>query len=101
MISLIRPSSSSISATRPRRLQTIDSELLRLEHYIDTGTIDVEIVNALFRGLHKVKGSTGMVDFKDVQEVAHKLENLFDLLRKERMPLSEACINVLFEGRVF
>jgi chemotaxis protein histidine kinase CheA len=74
---------------------------LRLEHYIDTGTIDVEIVNALFLGLHTVKGSTGMVDFKDVQEVAHKLENLFDLLRKERMPLSEACINVLFEGRDF
>lgn len=80
-------------------LQTIDSELLRLERYVDLGTIDVEIVNALFRGLHTVKGSAGMLEFKDVQEVAHKLENLFDLLRKERMPLSEACINVLFEGR--
>jgi two-component system chemotaxis sensor kinase CheA len=80
-------------------LQSIDSDLLRLERFVDTGSIDVEIVNALFRGLHTVKGSAGMLDFKDVQEVAHKLENLFDLLRKDRMPLSEACINVLFEGR--
>jgi two-component system chemotaxis sensor kinase CheA len=80
-------------------LQSIDSDLLRLEKFVDTGTIDAEIVNALFRGLHTVKGSAGMLDFKDVQEVAHKLENLFDLLRKDRMPLSEACINVLFEGR--
>jgi two-component system chemotaxis sensor kinase CheA len=80
-------------------LQTIDSELLRLERFVDTGTIDIEIVNALFRGLHTVKGSAGMLDFKAVQEVAHKLENLFDLLRKDRMPLSEACINLLFEGR--
>ena len=80
-------------------LQRIDSDLLRLERFVDTGTIDVEIVNALFRGLHTVKGSAGMLDFKDVAEVAHKLENLFDLLRKDRMPLSETCINLLFEGR--
>ena len=80
-------------------LQRIDSDLLRLERYVDAGTLDVEIVNALFRGLHTVKGSAGMLDFKDVQEVAHKLENLFDLLRKDRMPLSDACINLLFEGR--
>jgi len=80
-------------------LQSIDSDLLRLERFVDAGTIDAEIVNALFRGLHTVKGSAGMLDFKDVQQVAHKLENLFDLLRKDRMPLSEACINLLFEGR--
>jgi two-component system chemotaxis sensor kinase CheA len=80
-------------------LQSIDSDLLRLERYVDVGSIDLEIVNALFRGLHTVKGSAGMLDFKEVQEVAHKLENLFDLLRKDRMPLSEACINLLFAGR--
>jgi len=80
-------------------LQRIDSDLLRLERFVGTGTIDAEIVNALFRGLHTVKGSAGMLDFKDVAEVAHKLENLFDLLRKDRMPLSETCINLLFEGR--
>src|SRR5450631_4370581 len=80
-------------------LQTIDSDLLRLERYVDSGAIDIEIVNALFRGLHTIKGSAGMLDFKAVQHVAHKLENLFDLLRKERMPLSEGCITLLFEGR--
>jgi two-component system chemotaxis sensor kinase CheA len=82
-------------------LQSIDSDLLRLERFVDTGSIDVEIVNALFRGLHTVKGSAGMLDFKAVQELSHKLENLFDLLRKDRMPLSEGCINLLFEGRDF
>ena len=79
-------------------LQTIDSDLLRLEQLVG-GALDLEIVNALFRGLHTVKGSAGMLDFKDVQEVAHKLENIFDLLRKDRMPLSDGCINLLFEGR--
>ncbi|GAC1544777.1 MAG: chemotaxis protein CheA [Candidatus Velthaea sp.] len=80
-------------------LQSIDSDLLRLESFVDRGNIDAELVNSLFRGLHTIKGSAGMLDYKDVQQVAHKLENVCDLLRKDRMPLSESCVNLLFEGR--
>ena len=80
-------------------LQSIDSDLLRLESFVDTESIDAEIVNSLFRALHTIKGSAGMLDYKDIQQVAHKLENVFDLIRKDRMPLSESCINLLFEGR--
>ena len=80
-------------------LQSIDADLLRLEQDVDTGSIDGEIVNSLFRALHTVKGSAGMLEFGDVQRVAHKLENVCDLLRKDRMPLTETCVNLLFEGR--
>ena len=80
-------------------LQSIDSDLLRLEVFVDHDQIDADIIASLFRALHTVKGSAGMLDFKDVAAVAHKLENVFDLLRKDRMPLSEQCINLLFEGR--
>ena len=80
-------------------LQSIDADLLRLEHFVDTGAIDAELVNSLFRALHTVKGSAGMLEFTAVQQVAHKLENVFDLLRKDRMPLTEQCVNLLFEGR--
>jgi two-component system chemotaxis sensor kinase CheA len=80
-------------------LQSIDADLLRLEQFVDTGATDVEIVNSLFRALHTVKGSAGMLEFAAVQQVAHKLENVFDLLRKDRMPLTESGINLLFEGR--
>jgi len=80
-------------------LQSIDSDLLRLEGFVDSGNLDAEIIASLFRGLHTIKGSAGMLDFKDVQGVAHKLENVCDLLRKDRMPLSESCVNLLFEGR--
>ena len=80
-------------------LQAIDADLLRLEQYADTGTLDDEIVNSLFRALHTIKGSAGMLEFGAVQQVAHKLENVYDLLRKDRMPLTEGGINLLFEGR--
>jgi two-component system chemotaxis sensor kinase CheA len=80
-------------------LQSIDADLLRLEQFVDTGSMDAEIVNSLFRALHTVKGSAGMLDFGAVQQVAHKLENIFDLLRKDHMPLTQHGVNLLFEGR--
>ncbi|MEO6913123.1 MAG: chemotaxis protein CheA [Candidatus Baltobacteraceae bacterium] len=82
-------------------LQQIDSDLLRLEDFVDSGEVDGEIIASLFRALHTIKGSAGMLQFHDVQALAHKLENLCDLLRKERMPLSEGCVDILFSGRDF
>ncbi len=80
-------------------LQQIDADLLKLEEFVQTGESDPEIVNSLFRALHTVKGSAGMLGFTDVQGLAHKLENLCDLLRKDRMPLSESVLEILFSGR--
>ncbi|MBC5816557.1 MAG: chemotaxis protein CheA, partial [Candidatus Eremiobacteraeota bacterium] len=75
--------------------------MLRLEEFIDTGRADQETMNSLFRALHTVKGSAGMLQFTEVQTLAHKLENLCDLLRKDRMPLSEGAVDILFSGRDF
>jgi two-component system, chemotaxis family, sensor kinase CheA len=80
-------------------LQQIDADLLKLEEGVSSGQTDPEIVNSLFRALHTVKGSAGMLGFTDVQNLAHKLENLCDLLRKDRMPLSEGVVDILFSGR--
>ncbi len=82
-------------------LQQIDADLLQLENHVASGHPDNELINSLFRALHTIKGSAGMLQFTDVQSVAHKLENLCDLLRKDRMPLSEGCVDVLFAGRDF
>ncbi|MDQ2865297.1 MAG: chemotaxis protein CheA [Candidatus Eremiobacteraeota bacterium] len=80
-------------------LQQIDADLLRLEEFVASGESDPEIVNSLFRALHTIKGSSGMLGLAGVQGLAHKLENLCDLLRKDRMPLSESVVDNLFAGR--
>ncbi len=80
-------------------LQQIDADLLKLEEFVQTGETDPEIIASLFRALHTVKGSAGMLGFTDIQGLAHKLENLCDLLRKDRMPLSESVVDILFSGR--
>src|ERR1700739_4002447 len=80
-------------------LQQIDADLLKLGAGVNSGVNDPEIINSLFRALHTVKGSSGMLGCVDVQGLAHKLENLCDLLRKDRMPLSEGAVDILFSGR--
>ncbi len=82
-------------------LQQIDADLLKLEEFATSKESDPEIINSLFRALHTIKGSGGMLGFTDVQGLAHKLENLCDLLRKDQMPLSESCVDILFSGRDF
>ena len=61
-------------------LQQIDGDLLKLEEFAISKESDPEIINSLFRALHTIKGSGGMLGFTDVQGLAHKLENLCDLL---------------------
>jgi two-component system, chemotaxis family, sensor kinase CheA len=80
-------------------LHQVDAELLRLEGCVGKGKSDPDIVNSLFRALHTIKGSAAMLGFSAVSELSHRLENLCDLLRKDRMPLSESCVDVLFAGR--
>jgi two-component system, chemotaxis family, sensor kinase CheA len=80
-------------------LQQIDADLLRLEEHAETGHVDPELINSLFRALHTIKGNSGMLGFVDVTDVAHKLETFCDLLRKEHMPLSAAGVDTLFAGR--
>jgi two-component system, chemotaxis family, sensor kinase CheA len=80
-------------------LQLVDAELLRLEGCVSRGKPNLDIVNSLFRALHTIKGSGAMLGFGNVASLAHKLETLCDLLRKERMPLSESCVDMLFAGR--
>lgn len=45
-----------------------------------------EVVNMLFRSAHTLKGSSGMMGFKDFQELTHAMEDVFDDMRKGNHP---------------
>jgi two-component system, chemotaxis family, sensor kinase CheA len=55
-----------------------------------------EIVNMLFRSAHTLKGSSGMMGYKDFQELTHAMEDVFDGMRKGNSP-SSSVISVLLE----
>ncbi len=58
---------------------------------------DLEILNAIFRSVHTIKGASGFLGLAKVQALAHIGENVLDDLRKGRMQVSPAVMELLFE----
>jgi two-component system chemotaxis sensor kinase CheA len=58
---------------------------------------DLEILNAIFRSVHTIKGASGFLGLTKVQALAHIGENVLDDLRKGRMSVSPQVMELLFE----
>ena len=46
---------------------------------------DTNLLNAIFRGFHTIKGGASFLNFSPLVELCHGVEELFDLLRKGRL----------------
>jgi len=57
----------------------------------------LEQLDEVFRNLHTLKSSSAMLEFADIAQLAHVGENLLDSLRKRKLPITPASIDVLFE----
>ncbi len=58
---------------------------------------DLDLLNAIFRSVHTIKGAAGFLGLQKVLSVAHMGENVLDDLRKSRMELTERVMELLFE----
>lgn len=56
--------------------------------------LDLELVNEVFRSLHTLKGSGAMFGFKELSEFTHSVENLFDEIRKGKLSVTPAIIDI-------
>ena len=64
----------------------------------DAECFDEESINEIFRTMHTIKGSSGIMMFDDITAVAHKLEDVFFYLREshpENVPHLELVTHVL------
>ena len=59
-------------------LEQLDQQLVSLE----SNPGDVELLNAVFRGFHTIKGGAGFLAIEPLVEVCHIAENVFDILRR-------------------
>ncbi|GLH74796.1 chemotaxis protein CheA [Geothrix limicola] len=73
--------------------EQIESNFLALEE----SPGDLDLLNAIFRSVHTIKGAAGFLGLQKVQAVAHVGENVLDDLRKSRMELSDRVMELLFE----
>ena len=58
-------------------LEVLSEQLVDLENRPD----DADLLNAIFRGFHTVKGGAGFLQLDTLVELCHAAENIFDLLR--------------------
>jgi two-component system, chemotaxis family, sensor kinase CheA len=58
---------------------------------------DLDLLNAIFRSIHTIKGAAGFLGLEKVQALSHVGENVLDDLRKSRMELSDRVMELLFE----
>lgn len=72
-------------------LEAMESGLLNL----DTGAIDAEAINTIFRGAHSIKGGSGTFGFNEVADFTHIMETLLDEMRDGRRKVTQPAIDVL------
>ncbi len=74
-------------------LDQLEQELLQLEKSPN----DKEILNSVFRSLHSLKGNAGFFNYKDISEIAHQAETVFDFARQQQLQLSSKQISLILK----
>ncbi len=62
------------------------------------GTQDADTVNAVFRGVHSIKGGAGAFGYVELQAFTHIFETLLSDVREETVPLTPALIDLLLRA---
>lgn len=79
-------------------VEGLNQNLLVMEATQDKTAVRPDIINAVFRGAHSLKGMSGMVGLKKLSEVSHRLEDMLDNLRMGKLTLSQPVMDTLFKG---
>ncbi len=66
---------------------------------LSNGEADKEVLNAIFRCAHSIKGGAGAFGFTRITGFTHILETLLDDLRNDKIPASQDVCDVLLESK--
>ena len=76
------------------QIALLDRDLVRLETEGD----DPELIQEIFRATHTMKGSSAMLGYPRMSELAHSMESLLDGLRSGKMSVSAEIVDSLLYG---
>ncbi|MBE0616834.1 MAG: chemotaxis protein CheA [Proteobacteria bacterium] len=79
-------------------LEAITAGLMALDRSAGGGEPDPEVINAIFRGAHSLKGLSSMLGLAQVTELSHKMETLLDALRMGKVPCDPITVDLLLGG---
>lgn len=75
-------------------LEVLSEQLVELENRPD----DANLLNAIFRGFHTVKGGAGFLQLDTLVELCHAAENVFDLLRNNKLSITSELMDVVLQS---
>lgn len=75
-------------------LELLSEQLVELESRPD----DMDLLNAIFRGFHTVKGGAGFLQLNALVECCHIAENVFDILRKGARRVDAELMDVVLQA---
>ncbi|PJI49587.1 MAG: chemotaxis protein CheA [Pseudomonas sp.] len=75
-------------------LELLSEQLVELESRPD----DMDLLNAIFRGFHTVKGGAGFLQLNALVECCHIAENVFDMLRKGERRVDAELMDVVLQA---
>ncbi len=82
-----------IDETR-EHLQTLSEQLLILEKEPE----NADTINEIFRAAHSLKGMAGTMGYKVMQELTHKMEDVFSDVRNGKRKVDSNTVDLLFKG---
>lgn len=74
-------------------LEELNEQLVDLEQAPE----DPDLLNAVFRGFHTVKGGAGFLNIEALVEVCHKAENVFDVLRQGQRKIDADLMDAILQ----
>ncbi len=75
-------------------LELLSEQLVDLENRPD----DADLLNAIFRGFHTVKGGAGFLQLTELVETCHVAENVFDTLRNGKRHVTPDLMDVVLQA---
>ncbi|KAA1174800.1 chemotaxis protein CheA [Marinobacter salinexigens] len=75
-------------------LEKLSEQLVDLEQHPE----DSDLLNAIFRGFHTVKGGAGFLQLDALVNCCHSAENVFDILRNHKRKVSSELMDVVLEA---
>ncbi len=74
-------------------LEHIEVKILELE----TNPTDSAVLNEIFRPLHTIKGVSGFLALKHINQISHDSESFLDKARSGKIIMDRECIDLVFE----
>ncbi|OHB66529.1 MAG: hypothetical protein A2V70_05215, partial [Planctomycetes bacterium RBG_13_63_9] len=59
---------------------------------------DEQLLNEMFRSAHSLKGLSAMLGLDDINNLTHKIENVFDAARKRELTVGSDVVELMFMG---